>query len=88
MDIKNTINTQTDTYLVIFENSMSNRFIVKYDHLAEPLKQLDNGLYLGDIYRFNNTKLKFERVPKSKYKTLFSWDTESMELLRKHKIIK
>lgn len=88
MEISNTVCTGNDTYLVEFLNSTNKRYITEYNNLKEPLRKLKDGLFLKDIYRFNNSKLKFERVPKSSYKTLFGWCTESMEILKDAKIIK
>ena len=88
MKLQNTINTAADTYLVTFKNSTQNKFITTWENIAEPLKQLENGYYLAEIYRFSAKKLKFERVPKNKYNLLFGNQTEVMEILKKHKIIK
>lgn len=88
MKITGTINTGLDTYLVEFQNSVSEKFICQWDNIQEPLKQLNDNYYLKDIYRFNNYKMKFERVPKNKYKLLFSINTEVMEILIKYNIVK
>ena len=88
MQLQNTINTAIDTYLVTFQNSNQNAIIAHWEDVKEPLKQLNKGYYLAEIYRFNAKKLKFERVPKSKYNLLFGNQTEVIEILKKHKIIK
>lgn len=88
MQLQNTINTAIDTYLVTFQNSNQNAIIAHWEDVKEPLKQLNEGYYLAEIYRFNAKKLKFERVPKNKYNLLFGANTEVIEILKKHKIIK
>lgn len=88
MQLQSTIKTAIDTYLVTFQNSNQNAIIANWEDVKEPLRQLDNGYYLAEIYRFNARKIKFERVPKNKYNLLFGNQTEVMEILKKHKIIK
>ncbi|MDR6548478.1 hypothetical protein J2810_004568 [Chryseobacterium rhizosphaerae] len=82
------VNSANDTYLVKFKNSASKQFICEYDEIQEVLKLLNDKYLLDDIYRFNPSKLKFERVPANKYKLLFGWNTEAMEILKKHNHVK
>lgn len=56
--------------------------------MHEPLKKLNKGFYLKDIFRFNNSKKKFERLPKNQYKTHFQFNTEAMVILENLKLIK
>lgn len=82
--MKNIIDTSADTYLVEFQNKSNGGLICTYEHIAEAMKPLTNGMFLKDIYRYSNLKRKFERVPKNKYNTLFGWNTEAMEILTKY----
>lgn len=79
-----TIDTATDTYLVEFQNKSNGGLICNYTNLAEALKPLKESRILKDIFRYNESKRKFERVPKNKYNTLFGWNTEAMEILSKY----
>lgn len=78
------IDTATDTYLVEFQNKSNGGIICTYSDMAEALRPLTYGRILKDIYRYNESKRKFERVPKNKYNTLFGWNTEAMEFLTKY----
>lgn len=73
-----------DTYLVTFQNSISTQYICAWENLHEALKPLQEGLYLGDIYRYDSAKKKFSRVPKNKYELLFNMNTEAFEILKKY----
>ena len=77
------LDTATDTYFVKFQNKSNGGFICTYSDIQEVLRKTKEGLFLSDIYRFNTAKLKFERVPKSKYNSVFGWNTEAMEFLKK-----
>lgn len=80
-----TINSgSVDTYLVTFQNSISTQYICAWENLHEALKPLQEGLYLGDIYRYDPAKKKFSRVPKNKYELLFNMNTEAFEILKKY----
>lgn len=84
----NLIETAYDTYLIKFKNSINASVICKYTDLHEALNKLNNGYILADIFRFNELKLKFERVPKNKYNMLFGWNTEAIQILEKFNLIK
>ena len=83
-----TLTTYTDLFLVEFQNSANVSEITTIEHINEPLKKLKNGFYLKDIYRFNNSKKKFERLPKNKYNMFFGWNTEAIQILEKFNLIK
>ena len=85
---KNLIETAYDTYLIKFQNSGNGNVICNYKDLSEALNKLNNGYILADIFRFNESKLKFERVPKNKYNMLFGWNTEAIQILEKFNLIK
>ena len=84
----NTLTTYADLFLVEFQNSANVSEITTIEHIHEPLKKLNKGFYLKDIFRFNNTKKKFERLPKNKYNMFFGWNTEAMVILENLNIIK
>ena len=84
----NLIETAYDTYLIKFQNSSNASVICKYTDLHEALNKLNNGYILADIFRFNESKLKFERVPKNKYNMFFGWNTEAIQILEKFNLIK
>ena len=83
-----TLTTYNDLFLVEFLNSANVSEITTIEYINEPLKKLNNGFYLKDIYRFNNSKKKFERLPKTQYKTHFQFNTEAMIILEKFNFIK
>lgn len=83
-----TLTTYTDLFLVEFQNSANVSEITTIEHINEPLKKLNNGFYLKDIYRFNNTKKKFERLPKNQYNLFFGWNTEAIQILEKFNLVK
>lgn len=83
-----TISTYTDLFLVEFLNSANVSEITTIEHINEPLKKLNQGFYLKDIFRFNNTKKRFERLPKNQYKTHFQFNTEALVILEKFNLIK
>ena len=83
-----TLTTYADLFLVEFLNSANVSEITTIEHINEPLKKLNNGFYLKDIYRFNNSKKKFERLPKNKYNMFFGWNTEAVQILEKFNLIK
>ena len=83
-----TLTTYTDLFLVEFLNSANISEITTIEHIHEPLKKLNQGSYLKDIFRFNNTKKKFERLPKNQYKTHFQFNTEAMVILENFNLIK
>ena len=85
---KNLIETAYDTYLIKFQNSGNGNVICNYKDLSEALNKLNNGYILADIFRFNESKLKFERVPKNKYNMLFGWNTEAIQILEKFNLVK
>ena len=84
----NTLTTYADLFLVEFQNSANVSEIATIEHINEPLKKLNQGFYLKDIYRFNNSKKKFERLPKNKYNMFFGWNTEALVILEKFNLIK
>ena len=84
----NLIETAYDTYLIKFQNSGNGYVICNYKDLSEALNKLNNGYILADIFRFNESKLKFERVPKNKYNMLFGWNTEAIQILEKFNLVK
>ena len=86
--IMTTLTTYSDLFLVEFLNSANVSEITTIEHINEPLKKLNNGFYLKDIYRFNNSKKKFERLPKNQYKTHFQFNTEAMVILENFNLIK
>ena len=83
-----TLTTYADLFLVEFQNSANVSEITTIEHINEPLKKLNNGFYLKDIYRFNNSKKKFDRLPKNQYKTHFQFNTEAMVILENFYLIK
>ena len=83
-----TLKTYTDLFLVEFSNSANVSEITTIEHINEPLKKLNQGFYLKDIYRFNNGKKKFERLPKNQYKTHFQFNTGAMVILENLNLIK
>ena len=83
-----TLTTYTDLFLVEFLNSANLSEITTIEHIHEPLKKLNQGFYLKDIFRFNNTKKKFERLPRNQYKTHFQFNTEAMVILENFNLIK
>jgi hypothetical protein len=83
-----TLSTYADLFLVEFKNSANISEITTIEHIHEPLKKLNNGFYLKDIYRFNNSKKKFEILPKNKYNMFFGWNTEAMVILENLNLIK
>lgn len=82
--MKTIIDTAADTYLVEFQNKSNGGIIATYKDIAEALKPLKEGRILKDIFIYNESKRKFERVPKNKYNTLFGWNTEAMQFLTKY----
>lgn len=82
------LTTYTDLFLVGFQNSANVSEIATIEHINEPLKKLNQGFYLKDIYRFNNTKKKFERLPKNQYKTHFQFNTEALVILENFNLTK
>ena len=84
----NLIETAYDTYLIKFQNSGNGNVICNYKDLSEALNKLNNGYILADIFRFNESKLKFERVPKNKYNMFFGWNTEAIQILEKFNLVK
>ena len=82
------LTTYTDLFLVEFQNSANVSEIATIEHIDEPLKKLNQGFYLKDIYRFNNTKKKFERLPKNQYKTHFQFNTEALVILENFNLTK
>ena len=84
----NTLTTYADLFLVEFQNFANVSEITTIEHIHEPLKKLNKGFYLKDIFRFNNTKKKFERLPKNKYNMFFGWNTEAMVILENFYLIK
>ena len=83
-----TLTTFSDLFLVEFLNSANVSEITTIEHINEPLKKLNKGFYLKDIFRFNNTKKKFERLPKNKYNMFFGWNTEAIQILEKFNLVK
>ena len=83
-----TLTTYTDLFLVEFLNSANISEITTIEHINEPLKKLNKGFYLKNIYRFNNNKKKFERVPKNQYKMLFQFNTDALVILENFNLIK
>ena len=83
-----TLTTYTDLFLVEFKNSANVSEITTIEHIHEPLKKLNKGFCLKNIFRFNNTKKKFERLPKNKYNMFFGWNTEAMVILENFNLIK
>lgn len=83
-----TLTTYTDLFLVEFLNSTNVSEITTVENIHEPLKKLNNVFYLKDIYRFNNTKKKFERLPKNQYKTHFQFNTDALVILENLNLIK
>ena len=83
-----TLTTYNDLFLVEFLNSANVSEITTIEHIHEPLKKLNHGFSLKNIFRFNNTKKKFERLPKNQYKTHFQFNTEAMIVLEKFNLIK
>ena len=83
-----TLTTYNDLFLLEFQNSANVSEITTIEYINEPLKKLNNGFYLKDIYRFNNSKKKFERLPKKQYKTHFQFNTEAMIILEKFNLEK
>ena len=83
-----TLTTYTDLFLVEFQNSANVSEITTIEHINEPLKKLNNGFYLKDIFRFNNSKKKFERLPKNQYKTHFQFNTEALLILENFNLTK
>ena len=83
-----TLSTYADLFLVEFLNTANISEITTIEHINEPLKKLNNGFYLKDIFRFNNTKKRFERLPKNQYKTHFQFNTEAMVILENLNLIK
>ena len=83
-----TLTTYTDLFLVEFLNSANVSEITTIENIHEQLKKLNKGFYLKDIYRFNNNKKKFERLPKNQYNMFFGWNTEAIQILEKFNLIK
>ena len=83
-----TLSTYADLFLVEFLNTANISEITTIEYINEPLKKLNNGFYLKDIYRFNNTKKKFEKLPKNKYNMFFGWNTEAIQILEKFNLVK
>lgn len=82
--MKTIIDTATDTYLIQFKNKANGGLICNYEDITEALKLLKQGYFLKDIFRYNQSKRKFERVPKNKYNSVFGWNTEAIEVLTKY----
>ena len=83
-----TLSTFSDLFLVEFLNSANISEITTIEHINEPLKKLNKGFCLKDIYRFNNSKKKFERLPKNQYKTHFQCNTEALVILENLNLVK
>ena len=83
-----TLSTYSDLFLVEFQNLANVSEITTIEHINEPLKKLNKGFYLKDIYRFNNSKKKFERLPKNKYNMFFGLNTEAIQILEKFNLVK
>ena len=83
-----TLSTYSDLFLVEFQNLANVSEITTIEHINEPLKKLNKGFYLKDIYRFNNNKKKFERLPKNQYNMFFGLNTEAIQILEKFNLIK
>ena len=82
------LTTYTDLFLVEFQNSANVSEITTIEHIHEPLIKLNQGFYLKNIFRFNSTKKKFEKLPKNQYKTHFQFNTEAMVILENLNLIK
>ena len=83
-----TLTTYNDLFLVELLNSANVSEITTIEHIHEPLKKLNQGFYLKGIFRFNNTKKKFEKLPKNQYNMFFGWNTEAIQILEKFNLIK
>ena len=83
-----TLTTYNDLFLVEFLNSANVSEITTIEHMNEPLMKLNQGFYLKNIFRFNNTKRKFEKLPKNQYKTHFQFNTEALVILQNFNHIK
>ena len=67
-----TLTTYTDLFLVEFLNSANVSEITTIEHVHEPLKKLNKGFYLKDIFRFNNTKKSLRDYLKTNIKRTFN----------------
>ena len=83
-----TLTTYSDLFLVEFLNPANFSEITTIEHINEPLKKLNKGFYLKNIYRFNNNKKKFEILPKNQYNMFFGLNTEAIQILEKFNLIK
>ena len=83
-----TLTTYKDLFLIEFLNSANVSEITTIEHINEPLIKLNQGFYLKNIFRFNNTKKKFERIPKKQYRPHFQVNTEAMVILENFNLIK
>ena len=83
-----TLTTYNDLFLIEFLNSANVSDITTIEHAHEPLKKLNQGFYLKNIFRFSNTKKKFEKLPKNQYKTHFQFNTEALVILENFNLIK
>ena len=83
-----TLTTYNDLFLVEFLNSANVSEITTIEHIHEPLIKLNQGFFLKNIFRFNNAKKKFEKLPKNQYKTHFQFNTEALLILENFNLIK
>ena len=82
------LSTEYGLFLVSFQGVL-NHFV--FSGNSETLGNLiqSHGKYgINFISRFNQSKSKFEKLSKSDVKNLFSWDTHSIQELKKINFIK
>lgn len=86
--MKNSLSTEFGIYLVSFQG-VTNHFI--FNGNSEELGNLiqQHGKHgINFISRYYQSKMKFTKLSKMEVKTLFSWNTHSIEQLKKVNFIK
>ena len=86
--MQNSISTEYGLYLVSFQG-VNNHFVFNgnSDELGN-LIQTYGKHGINFIKRFNQSKSKFDKISKEQIKQLFSWNTHSIEQLKKTNFIK
>jgi len=85
----NILNSGNDVYLVIFSHSKTQHFVngSKLGELGDLIKA-QNKHGIEKICRYNQAKMKFEKVNKQLIQTIFGRDTHSIIELQNAKFIK
>jgi len=83
------LSTDNDLFIVKFINSTTGFvFDGRTPEILGDLIKNNGNNGISTISRFNNSKMKFERCSKGLVKSLFNWETHTIEQLKKINYIK